>query len=62
MAIDRGPLLGLATTRELLEELKTRALVRMGKGDAQETLLGDLIYALGYLPIDDLNYRTVDHD
>lgn len=57
--------LGLATTRELLEELQTRGETERFRnpdnamlGDALQRQAGDL-WAL--LPQDMLAYRTVDH-
>lgn len=58
-----GPYLGLATTRELLEELKARGEVSATIGDYPEEM-GDMAIGaanlLEKLPGSMLDYRTVD--
>lgn len=60
---DDEPRLGLATTRELLEELKARGEVSATIGDYPEATGGMAIGAatlLDNLPGSILDYRTVD--
>jgi len=59
------PLLGLATTRELLQEIKTRgemAIYNPGGGypEEQDMCIG-AANLLDQLPGSVLDYRTVDH-
>lgn len=57
------PLLGLATTRQLLEEIKTRGEISAMIGD-YPTEMGDMAIGaanlLDILPRSMLDYRTVD--
>lgn len=61
----RKPSLGLATTREMLEELKSRGQVGMIAGDNakdHEHMEADASHLLTCLPASILDYRTVDGD
>jgi hypothetical protein len=58
----REPLLGLATNRELIEELRARFTVGLtGVPTGQERKIARIMAALSSeLTLEDLNYRTAD--
>ena len=54
-------LLGLATTRELMEELKSRSEVGSVDGTFDADVASDMDIYLQGCSLEFLNYRTVDH-
>lgn len=60
---ESAPMLGLASTRMLLDELRARMDVRcvgLGGTVAERILRDDVVHALSVLSVDALDYRTVD--